>query len=361
MRILSIISMAAAVTACSDDNGLFSSAAPEDRVGSCSLNVPGLHDTGVPRDGIPALSDPDLVPADDARAVYLRDHDRVIGIEVAGEYIAIPHNILWWHEIVNFNSLHTPLAVTYCPLTGSSLAFDRMPAGGAELGVSGLLLDNNLVMYDRASRETEVSFWPQMLGQAKCGSQNGTVLVRYPAVEMRWDAWLALHPDTRVVGDETGYLRGYRQNPYGVYEALDNPETLYPQGDLDIRRQPKERVLGIPGQDGTGIAFPFLALDLNGPRNVVHEIADGEPVVVFWDRKAKGAIAFRPMVGGEALTFTLQDGRFVDAQTGSEWSFDGMAISGPMEGEWLPKVPQAYVAFWFAWANFFPRTSLWLP
>jgi hypothetical protein len=129
----------------------------------------------------------------------------------------------------------------------------------------------------------------------------------------------------------------------------------------DTRRQPKERVLEIPGQDGTGIAFPFLALDLDGPRTVVHEVADGEPVVVFWDRDAKGAVAFRPMVGSDALTFTLLDGRFVDVETGSEWRFDGMAISGPLEGERLPKVPHAYVAFWFAWANFFPNTILWLP
>ncbi|MBT8398637.1 MAG: DUF3179 domain-containing protein [Gemmatimonadetes bacterium] len=361
MRPIPFLILGLSVFGCTDETGVFSSGPVEDRIGSCSLNVAGLHDTGVPRDGIPALSDPELVPANDGRAEYILGHQRVIGIEVTGQYIAVPHNILWWHEIVNFNALGTPLAVTYCPLTGSSLVFDRNPAGGAELGVSGLLLDNNLIMYDRAPNGTDVSFWSQMLGEAKCGPQSGVALARYPAVEMTWDGWRSLHPDTRVIGEDTGYSRDYRRYPYGGYEALDNPETLYPQGDHDIRRQPKERVLGIPGENGGGIAFPFLALGRPGIRSVVHEISGGEPVVVFWDGVADGAVAFRPTVQGQQLTFAVEGGRYVDRQTGSEWALDGEAVSGDLVGERLPKVSEAYVAFWFAWARFFPNTTLWLP
>jgi hypothetical protein len=253
------------------------------------------------------------------------------------------------------------LAVTYCPLTGSSLVFDRTSIQGAELGVSGLLLENNLIMYDRAPAGSEVSFWSQMLGQAKCGPLDGAALDRYPAVEMTWGAWRTFHPETLVIGDQTGYARDYRRYPYGGYEALDNPETLYPQGDHDTRRQPKERVLGIPGENGGGIAFPFIALGSDGSRSVVNESADGEPVVVFWDGEAEGAVAFQPIVGGDTLTFEPRDGAFVDLETGSEWSFDGVATSGPLSGARLQQVPEAYVAFWFAWARSFPRTILWLP
>ena len=93
--------------------------------------------SGAAKDAIPALTDPGLVPVGDPKADYLLGTDRVIGLEIAGEYIAVPHNILWWHEITNFNEVG--LAVTYCPLTGSSMVFDRRAAEGAELGVSGLL------------------------------------------------------------------------------------------------------------------------------------------------------------------------------------------------------------------------------
>ena len=95
----------------------------------------------------------------------------MIGVEVDGEYIAVPHNILWWHEIANFDELG--LAVTYCPLTGSSIAFHRSGVDGAQFGVSGLLYKNNLVMYDRTAVDGEDSLWPQMLAGGFCGPAEG--------------------------------------------------------------------------------------------------------------------------------------------------------------------------------------------
>ena len=60
---------------------------------------------------------------------------------------------------MNFNALGVPLAVTYCPLTGSSIVFDRTSVRGVEFGVSGLLFQNNLVKYERSSVESDVSLW----------------------------------------------------------------------------------------------------------------------------------------------------------------------------------------------------------
>ena len=121
---------------------------------------------GASRDAIPALTDPDMVAADDVLAGYMLPTDRVIGIKVGSDYLAFPHNILWWHEIVNVRVLG--LAITYCPLTGSSMVFSNTAAGGAQLGVSGLLFQNNLVMYDRSASGVEESLWPQMLTVARC-------------------------------------------------------------------------------------------------------------------------------------------------------------------------------------------------
>jgi hypothetical protein len=348
-------------SACSVVDGIVGSERPEPRFGSCSIEGAQLYDTGLPRDGVPALTDPVLVPADDASTEYVLDAHRVIGIEVGGQYIAIPHNILWWHEIVNFNTLQTPLAVTYCPLTGSSMVFDRTSVRGFEFGVSGLLFNNNLVMYERGPDENDISLWPQMIRGARCGPLNGEGLEMYPAIEMRWDGWRALHPDTRVIHGVTGYARDYRRYPYGGYEDIRNPETLYPHEEFDSRRLPKERVLGIPFAGGGGIAFPFLALDSVGARVVVHETADGEPIVVFWDSALEAAMAFRPAVAGQSLTFEVVGERYVDVNSGSEWSFEGLAMSGPMAGAQLTPVAEAYVSFWFAWATFTEGSLLWVP
>jgi len=319
--------------------------------------------SGSIKDGIPALTDPTLVQADDVLADYLLPTDRVIGLDVGGDFIAVPHNILWWHEIVNFNDWG--LSATYCPLTGSSIVFFRTGADGAEMGVSGLLFRNNLVMYDRASGDTDRTLWPQMSLGGRCGPAEGQTLSKYPSVEMEWAAWLALHPDTRVLGDETGIVRDYTMYPYGDYEEEDNIFTLAPILDLDTRRLPKERVLGIPFGDGGGRVFPFGALNSIGNLAVVHETmgvsGSEEPIVVFWDSDASAAVAFRPQSGGQDLTFEVTNGAFVDVETGSQWSIDGQALSGPLAGSNLSIIPEAYVSFWFAFSEFFPNLDLWAP
>ncbi len=358
---LGLVVLVILAAGCSEDEGLFSPTGSLDRGAACLIAGDRLHDTGVPRDGIPALSDPEMVAAEDPAADYILENQRIIGLEVAGEYLAIPHNILWWHEIVNLNSLSTPLAVTYCPLTGSSMVFDRSSVRGVEFGVSGLLFSNNLVMYDRSTGEDDPSFWPQMMAGAQCGPQSGEPLEFFPATEMRWDAWRRLHPSTLVVSPQTGYARDYRRYPYGGYEGVNNPQTLYPHEAFDPRRPPKERVLGIRAEGGGGIAFPFLALDSEAPRRVVHSEVDEVPLVVFWERDSEAAVAFIPGSSQGPLTFQVLEGRFRDIETGSEWNLAGQAVAGPMAGEQLVQVPGAFVSFWFAWATFAEGTEVWLP
>jgi hypothetical protein len=321
--------------------------------------------SGAVKDGIPALTDPRLVPVGDPKTDYLLGTDRVIGLEIAGEYIAVPHNILWWHEIANFNEFG--LAVTYCPLTGSSMVFDRRAAGGAELGVSGLLFKNNLVMYDRAPNGVVESLWPQMLAGGRCGPAEGRKLDMVPALEIEWEDWVALHPDTRVVSEDTGFSRSYTLYPYGNYEIERNAFTLFPQGAHDPRRPPKERVLGIPNEDGRAIAFPFGALRRVGDFAVVHETLDdgqggpGERIVVFWDSDASAAMAYRPSAGGQDLTFEVSNGTVVDLETGTEWSLEGKALSGPLASQRLEMIPEAFVSFWFAFSTFYGTPALWSP
>ena len=82
---------------------------------------------------------------------------------------------------------------------------------------------------------------------------------------------------------------------------------------------------------------------------------------MFWDSDAAAAVAFRPRVGVQDLTFEVTNGAFVDVETGSHWSIDGEALSGPLVGSTLATVTEAYVSFWFAFSRFFPNLDLWLP
>ena len=118
------------------------------------------------------------------------------------------------------------------------------------------------------------------------------------------------------------------------------------------------------------MAFPFGALRSVGDLVAIHAIlGDGQegevggidPVIVFWSSAAAAAMAFTPSLTGRALTFEVRNGAFVDVETGSQWSLDGKALSGPLAGESLWKIRDAYVSFWFAFATFFPDPILWTP
>lgn len=308
---------------------------------------------GVAKDGIPALTDPAFISVSDAR--YLAEDSRVIGLRIGDELLAIPHNILWWHEIVNLNRGESQLAVTLCPLTGSSMAFDRDAIGGAEFGNSGLLFQNNLVMYDRNSEE---SLWPQMLREAGCGVRDREMLTMYPVIEMSWEGWRSLYPDSKVVSPQTGFARNYSPDgdPYRGYDRLDNLSIPFPM-PINVRRPPKERVLGV--FDGLGgLAFPFGELD-EQPVRVVKERLGDEEFVVFWDRERAAAMAYLPHVDDDTLAFEVREGAIFDKETSSRWEVDGRSVAGPRSGAQLEPLAEAYVAFWFAWDAFQPETRLW--
>jgi hypothetical protein len=318
---------------------------------NCSIPSSEIFNGGPGKDGIPALTNPSMVSAGASGSEYLRDSDRVVGLLLGGEPMAIPLNILWWHEIVNLDVSGSQVAVTHCPLTGSSLVFDRGTLGGAEFGVSGLLYRNNLIMYDRSTQE---SLWPQMLRRATCGESSGRSLPMVSSLEMTWGGWRSLYPETQVVASATGFSRDYQRYPYGDYARTDNPQVLFPAGSLDGRRPPKERVLGLPGTTGHR-AYPFGELASLGSVGVVQ----GEGHVVFWDGQRQGAMAYHRDLDGVVLAFHVQDGQIRDTGTDSEWRVDGLAVAGPLAGERLTPLPEAYVAYWFAWAAFHAGTEIW--
>jgi len=355
------VALVSTIVGCSDSTPTGDALGPTDQL-VCTIPQEFFTDSGLGRGGIPSLQNPEFVTAEPNRQnAYLAAEDRVIGLILDGQPVAVPHNILWYHEIVNLDRGNDAVAVTYCPVTGSSLVFDRASIGGQELGVSGLLFKNNLIMHNRGSPE---SLFPQMLGEARCKADIGRTLARYPAYEMTWQAWKDLYPGTTVVSSDANISRNYRLNPYDAYEKED--AYLYSaMPPIDPRRPPKERVLGLPAMESgeSGIAFPFGTLeDDPGSWAAVEVDWDGETVVVLWADVLAGAGVFRPFdpATGERLEFrvTAVDG-IEDIATGSRWSVTGKAIGGPLLGTQLTPVAQSFVAFWGAWAAFNPDTRLW--
>lgn len=324
----------------------------------CTIPLAEFVDAGADRSEIPALTNPHVARPQTPPVAFIPERSRVVGVIFNEQPLAIPHNVLWHHEIVNLSIPGEQLTVTYSPLTGSSLVFDRIPPHVNSFRVSNYVLGSNLVMEDESG-----TLWPQMIGAAACGPKAGVELRRVHHEEVSYAAWFAIHPDTWVVSSATGHDFLYTIYPYGDYE--ENETLVYPvQGDLDTRRPPKERVLGIPAEGG-GLAISLPLLDAQRPSEspvaVANASLDGEPIAVFWNFFAQAAIPFRAEADGQTLTFEAVGSERRDVETGSSWDLFGTAYAGPLEGTRLERVPDAYVAFWFAWAEFNPETDLWAP
>ncbi len=177
--------------------------------------------TLLPRDAIPALTDPKLEPA--GGAGWLPGRARVITVTVGAETIGVPLRILDWHEVVNMTVGGQPVAVTYCPLCDSAAVFSRritVPAGNGktatvvlEFGVSGALFNSNVLMYDRRDK----ALWSQLGMRAVSGPLAGTALETLPVEVVRFAHFKQAHPDAKIVSRDTGHARDYTRSPYERY------------------------------------------------------------------------------------------------------------------------------------------------
>jgi hypothetical protein len=230
-------------------------------------------------------------------------------------------------------------------------------AGGTReltFGVSGFLIMNALVMYDR---ETD-TLWSQFSGQAVRGELAGTKLRPSGVTLTTWETWRETHPDTTAL-DQGGVAR----DPYMFYYAENTAGTLG-ETNVDTRLERKEFVLGIHRDDGYAKAYPFRHLS-GAP--VLNDEAPGLPFVVAFDAERGVGQIFDRTVDGRVLSFeagplTAVGGLTLrDSETGSLWSpITGEALEGPLLGSTLELVP-SFAVFWFAWTDFHPDTEFYEP
>ncbi|MGH9206518.1 MAG: DUF3179 domain-containing (seleno)protein, partial [Acidimicrobiales bacterium] len=144
---------------------------------------------GPPPDGIPAIDHPRFERADTVG--WLGNQEPVLSLQLGGEARAYPVEILIWHEIVNDTIAGVPVAVTYCPLCNTAIAYDRqVGAKILDFGTSGRLYNSDMVAYDRQTQ----SLWVQFLGKAVEGVMTGTTLSSLPVSTLSWSEWRAAHP-----------------------------------------------------------------------------------------------------------------------------------------------------------------------
>lgn len=286
---------------------------------------------GPGKDGIPAIDNPNFWNVADANG-YLDDGDIVFGLVENGVARAYPQRILVWHEIVNDVVGGVGLAVTYCPLTGTAIAFER---GKTEFGVSGRLVNSNLIMYDR---DTDTWF-PQVLAVGISGPHTGQALVERPIVWTSWARWRAAFPNTEVLSTDTGFFRNYGNDPYGAYNAVSgyyapNSSTLFPLMNADDRFPQKTVFLGARTPNAS-VAFNLGSL--RDEKRLETEV-NGEIFTSIYDERFDTGYIFRGKTDASAT---------INGASAYEVSWSGGDAPEPVD---------AFQAMWFALAAFYPET-----
>jgi hypothetical protein len=194
---------------------------------------------GPPKDGIPSIDNPKYVSVEEADE-WIQDNELVLAIIYKGVKRVYPLQILVWHEIVNDKIVDDPVLITYCPLCGSGIAYERKINGEeVEFGTSGKLYNSNLVMYDRKTN----SYWTQIDGLAIVGELTGTKLTPISIDTVVWRDWKAAHSDSEVLSQDTGFVRPYGTDPYGSY--YEDSFVWFPVEAEDTRIHPKTVIFGI--------------------------------------------------------------------------------------------------------------------
>lgn len=316
---------------------------------------------GVPRDGIPPIDNPTFESIE-AASGWLQPQSPVIAFELNEVARAYPLAILTRHEIVNDVIGEVPVAITFCPLCNSAIAFDRRVDGETlRFGVSGLLRHSDLIMWDDLTQ----SWWQQFTGTGIVGTYTDVQLTILPSQVVSFGAFVEQYPDGEVL---QGTGSGYGRNPYVGYDSSSRPFLF--QGQPDDRLFPTERVLaGVIG--GEPVAYPFSVLT---EQRVINDTVGGQAVVAIWQPGATSALdqasiddsrdvgmaaLFSRDLNGQMLTFQIDEtGTIRDDQTGSAWNVFGTAMVGELAGSQL-KLQFAFPHFWFAWAAFQPETVIY--
>ena len=224
--------------------------------------------------------------------------------------------------------------------------YDRTVNGELNsFGVSGKLIRNTLVMYDRNTG----SLWTQILGEAIEGDLIGTTLEYVPAIHTTWAEGKAQHPDSQAL------VKGYfgNRDQYASYYSSGQTGVI-PEVNNDDRLPEKAFVLGVNvGEDA--MAYPFTILR---DTPLVNDQVGAVPVLVLFDGDA--GIIYARTLADQTLTFQQGVGNtIVDDETGTTWDTNtGEAIDGELAGRTLTRL-KATTVFWFGWSDWFPQTKIY--
>ena len=218
-----------------------------------------------------------------------------------------------------------------------------------EFGVSGLLYNNNLLMYDRATE----TLWDQISGTGVRGELTGQSLTRVPFQIMTWGQWKAFFPDSEVLSRFTGFQREYDFWPYALYDT--SGQVGFGVNAESTQLEAKTRIMGVAHEEFFVAYLEDEIVEAGAFNDTIGDI----PALISADPATGVSVAaFSRLVDGQELTFYIDDNDALrDQETQSTWTPTGLAIDGELEDVQLEQLESTRL-FWFAWVAFHPETEL---
>ncbi len=296
---------------------------------------------GVVKDGIPALSNPKLLSAEDAE--YMEPKNLVFGVNINGDARAYPLRILDWHEMFNDIIGGVPVSLAYCTLCGSGILYETAVEGFPHhltFGSSGFLYRSNKLMYDTYTH----SLWNQFTGKPIAGAlaDSGIKLKVRPVVISTWENWREENPTTRVLSLDTGFQRDYGTGvAYKAYWESD--DLMFPASVDTTQHKAKDYVFSLR-EGEVRKAWPIKFF--KGGK-VINDAAGSQKLVLVGNEASRTVRAYEShgiLFSGEGNINTLTG-------DGKTWIVTEDALVSD-EGTKLRRLA-GHIGFWFAWQNYY--------
>ncbi len=225
--------------------------------------------------------------------------------------------------------------------------------------------NQNFLMRDKETG----SWWQQITGKAIYGPLKGAALELVLSDELSFGEWRNEFPGGEVLAPVAKYTKEY--DPNWEPDVAKLPVVIsFPGTELKSR----DLVIGLT-VTGTARAYPWETFAKQSP---VLDRVNGTPLLLVLGPDGKSFRVFVSRVDGRDAEFFFQtkvatnapagdtsasptdkqEWTLLDATTSSQWNFQGCAISGPVQGKCLDRIP-ALKDYWFDWRNYHPDTSIY--
>jgi hypothetical protein len=175
--------------------------------------------------------------------------------------------------------------------------------------------------------------------------------------ELTFGTWKAEEPEGTVLREVSKYASEYESKDWDVRMGRQAAVIQFPEHGMQAR----DLILGIQTADASR-AFLY---DRVIKEKLVKGYVGAKPVLIVVGPDEQSVRAFRDQIPGVdgvpdfyRMTANKPGVLLMDAATGSEWNFQGCAISGKAKGSCLERTPMLK-DYWFNWRNYNPKTTIW--